>query len=203
LSFTERLANFLYQGKKKIMAEHKADNSVENESINSNPDANASEAGPGTENVASEELAEDWESKFKKSQDEYVRLYAEFENYRRRTNKERLELTQTASSGVIKELLPVIDDFERALTNSASSEDAGSVIEGVRLIYNKFLNILKAEGVEEIDALGQVFNPDIHEALTHIPAGDEAQKGCVLDVVEKGYKVKDKIIRHPKVVVGS
>jgi len=158
----------------------------------------------GTEDGGAElETTEDWESKYKKSQDEYLRLYAEFDNFRRRTNKERLELTQTASAGVIREILPVLDDFERAIANMSDAGDINAVVEGITIIYKKLQGVLKSQGVEEIEALGESFNPDLHEALTHIPAANDAQKGCVVDVVEKGYKVKDKIIRHPKVVVGS
>lgn len=131
------------------------------------------------------------------SKDKYLRLYAEFENHRRRTAKERLELIQSANEQLIKALLPVVDDFERA--EKSLKELNGKEADGVLLIYQKLKKILDQYGVKAMDAQGD-FNPDLHEAITQIP--DEAKKGKIVDVVEKGYLLNDKVIRFAKVVVG-
>ncbi|HZY81658.1 MAG TPA: nucleotide exchange factor GrpE [Cyclobacteriaceae bacterium] len=131
------------------------------------------------------------------SKDKYLRLYAEFENHRRRTAKERLELIQSANEQLIKALLPVVDDFERA--EKSLKELNGKEADGVLLIYQKLKKVLDQYGVKAMDAQGD-FNPDLHEAITQVP--DESKKGKVVDVVEKGYLLNDKVIRFAKVVVG-
>ena len=125
--------------------------------------------------------------------DKYLRLYSEYENYRKRTNLEKADLLLNGSREMMKAILPVIDDFERAL---AATED-----EGVRLIYNKFVKILEQKGLKAMEAKGEVFDEAMHEAITRIPAADEEQKGKVVDVVEKGYYLNDKVLRYAKVVV--
>ena len=126
----------------------------------------------------------------------------EFDNYRKRTAKEKLDMAATASEGVIKDLLPVFDDFERALQNMEKNGNEAD-LQGVTLIFNKLKNTLKAKGLEEIEAMGAEFNTDEHEALTLIPAPTEDQKGKVLDVIQKGYKLNGKVIRFARVVVGN
>lgn len=134
--------------------------------------------------------------------DKYIRLYSEFENFRRRTAKEKLEMIQSANEQLLKALLPVVDDFERA-EKSFKDKDSKE-LEGFFLIYNKFKKTLDQYGVKTMEAgAGSEFNPDLHEAITQIPAPDEKLKGKIVDVVEKGYLLNEKVIRFAKVVVGS
>ena len=133
----------------------------------------------------------------------FLRLFAEFENYKRRTSKERVELFKTASQDVMLALLPVLDDFDRALKEINKAGDKG-LVEGVELISNKLRETLKSKGLEPIDTLpGEPFDAEIHEAVTQIPAPSDELKGKIVDVIEKGYKLGDKIIRFPKVVTGK
>ncbi len=141
--------------------------------------------------------------KYKDLNDRFLRLYSEFDNYKKRTNREKLDLLSTASEKVIVGLLPVIDDFERAIAANEKVEDVAAIKEGFVLIYNKLLQLLKRFDVEEINAKGEEFNTDFHEAVTHFPAQNEEDKGKVIDVTEKGYKIKDKVIRYSKVVVAN
>jgi molecular chaperone GrpE len=135
--------------------------------------------------------------------DRYLRLFAEFENYKRRTGKERLELFKTASQDVMVSLLPVLDDFERALKELEKSED-DSLYKGVTLISNKLNETLRQKGLEIIETkAGESFDADAHEAITQIPAPSEELKGKIIDVLERGYSLGDKIIRYPKVVIGN
>ena len=135
--------------------------------------------------------------------DRFLRLFSEFDNYKKRVSKEKLDLIATASEKVIVSLLPVIDDFERAIAANEKAEDVESIKAGFNLIYNKLLQMMKRFDVEEIQAKGEEFNTDFHEAVTHFPAQNEEDKGKVIDVTEKGYKLKDKVIRYAKVVVGQ
>lgn len=137
------------------------------------------------------------------SKDRYVRLYAEFDNYKRRTSRERVEMMQMAGKEVIGNLLTVLDDFERALKMMENSTDVPSIMEGLDLINQKFTKILTQEGLKKMDAIGQVFDADFHEAITNIPAPSPDLKGKVLDEVEKGYLLNDKVLRYAKVVVGK
>ncbi|MBO4655939.1 MAG: nucleotide exchange factor GrpE [Bacteroidales bacterium] len=146
---------------------------------------------------------EELDVKYKELNDRFLRLYSEFDNYKKRTNKEKLDLLSTASEKVIVGLLPVIDDFERAIAANEKVEDVAAIKEGFVLIYNKLLQLLKRFDVEEIQAKGEEFNTDYHEAITHFPAQKEEDKGKVMDVTEKGYKLKDKVIRYSKVVVAN
>ncbi|MBQ7280743.1 MAG: nucleotide exchange factor GrpE [Bacteroidales bacterium] len=136
--------------------------------------------------------------KLAEKEDQYKRLYADFENHRKRTNIEKAELILNGGKDVIKSLLPIIDDLERAL-QSMSEDDAAA--EGVRLIYAKLMKTLEAKGLKPMDAKGEKFNEDLHEAVTRIPAAGEEQKGIVVDVVEKGYYLNEKVLRYAKVVV--
>lgn len=136
--------------------------------------------------------------------DKFMRLFAEFENYKKRTNKERVELFKTASEGVMLSMLPVLDDFERALLHIEEDKEAEELRKGVLLIYNKLLNTLEQKGLSKIEVnKGDTFNADDHEAVTQIPAPSEDLKGKIIDVVERGYKLGDKVIRFPKVVIGQ
>ncbi|SIS88173.1 molecular chaperone GrpE [Zobellia uliginosa] len=146
-----------------------------------------------------EQLRED----LAKEKDKFLRLFAEFENFKRRTSKERMDLFKTAGQEIIISLLPVLDDFERALKEMAKSEDK-EMFKGVELIRVKFRETLKSKGLEEVQAeVGDAFDAEIHEAITQIPAPNKKLKGKIVDVVEKGFKLGDRIIRHPKVVVGN
>ncbi len=136
--------------------------------------------------------------------DKFLRLFAEFENYKKRTSKERIELFKTANQDVVVALLPVLDDFERALLHIEDDKEAEELRKGVLIIYNKLLQTLQQKGLSKIEiSKGDAFNADDHEAVTQIPAPSEDMKGKILDVVEKGYKLGDKIIRFPKVVIGQ
>ncbi|WP_299362591.1 nucleotide exchange factor GrpE [Winogradskyella sp.] len=136
--------------------------------------------------------------------DKFMRLFAEFENYKKRTNKERLDLFKTASEGVMLAMLPVLDDFERALMHIEEDKEAEELRKGVLLIYNKLLNTLEQKGLSRIEVnKGDAFNADDHEAVTQIPAPSDDLKGKIIDVVERGYKLGDKVIRFPKVVIGQ
>jgi molecular chaperone GrpE len=138
-----------------------------------------------------------------KEKDKFLRLFAEFENYKRRTSKERIELFKTANQDVMTAMLPVLDDFDRALTEIKKSKDK-NLIKGVELIHNKFRETLKNKGLEAMDVKhGDSFDADVHEAITQIPASSEKLKGKIVDVVERGYKLGDRIIRFPKVVTGK
>jgi molecular chaperone GrpE len=142
------------------------------------------------------------EAQVKELQDKYLRLAAEFDNYKRRNAKERLELLDTAAKDTISALLPVLDDFDRAAKANESATEVATVIEGFKLIQNRFLEALKRRGLRQMESQHQPFDADFHEAITELPMGDE-MKGKVFDTVEKGYFLNDKIIRFAKVVVGK
>ena len=136
-------------------------------------------------------------------EDKYLRQVAEFDNYRKRTIKEKAELIKNGGERAIESILPVLDDFERALANMAKDENAAEIMTGVELIYNKFTGILKQNGLQKIETEGADFNTDFHEAIAIIPAPNEALNGKVLDCVQAGYTLNDKVIRHAKVAVGE
>lgn len=135
--------------------------------------------------------------------DRYLRLYAEFENFRKRTNKEKLDIISTANAGIMKELLPVLDDFERAIKNNESVDDVESIKEGFNLIFHKLSQLLTTNGLKSMDTDGVTFDSELHEAIANIPAPSEELKGKVVDVVEKGYYLNEKVVRYAKVVVGQ
>jgi molecular chaperone GrpE len=143
------------------------------------------------------------ENGLKEMTDKFLRLSAEFDNYRKRTLRERIELTKTASESVLLGILPVIDDFERAMKSIEQGLDFEATKEGILLIYNKFNEFSKQNGITEINAAGQLFDTALHEALTKIPAPPEDMKGKIVDVIQKGYYLNDKVIRFAKVVVGE
>ena len=150
-----------------------------------------------------EEQLEKAENEVLELKDKHIRLQAEVDNYRKRTMKERMELLKTASESVLINILPVIDDFDRAIQTLESVQEENHVKEGVSLIYNKFQEFLKQNGVKEIEAKGRDFDTDLHEAITTFPAPTEDLKGKIIDVVQKGYYLNDKVIRHSKVVIGE
>jgi molecular chaperone GrpE len=136
--------------------------------------------------------------------DKFLRLFAEFENYKKRTTRERIELFKTAGQELMTSLLPVVDDFERALAHTEEDKEAEELRKGVLLVYQKFYNTLELKGLLKIETnAGDVFDAEIHEAITQIPPPSEDLKGKIIDCVEKGYKLGDKIIRYPKVVIGQ
>ncbi len=190
--------------KEKTTAENQQ---VENAAEEAKQQTAAAEECAATDNVAEECVteadktsaanveAEEWK-------DKYLRLSAEFDNYRKRTLREKMELIESGGEDVIKSMLAVMDDFDRALSAMQSASDVASVREGVELISQKMRDALKAKGVSEIEAVGEALDTDLHEAVAKFPAGDE-QKGKIIDVVQKGYKLKEKVIRYAKVVVGE
>jgi molecular chaperone GrpE len=135
--------------------------------------------------------------------DKYLRLYSEFDNFRKRTAKEKIELIQTGGEDVFKSILPVIDDFERAIKSNSETSDIKAVNDGVNLIYHKLKTTLSQKGLEEMKSIGETFDADIHEAITNVPAPSDAMKGKVIDELEKGYSLNGKIIRFAKVVIGQ
>lgn len=160
----------------------------------------------GKKNAKDEKLkaqVEQLEQEKAELNDRFLRLFSEFDNYKKRTAKEKLDMIGTASEQVILSILPVIDDFERAIAANKDVSDLQSVKNGFELIYQKLLQVLKRFSVEEIPAKGEKFDTDFHEAITHFPAQSEEEKGIVMDVTEKGYKMKDKVIRYSKVVVAN
>ena len=155
-------------------------------------------------NVEELSVEEQLQEQLGQEKDKFLRLFAEFENYKKRTSKERIELFKTASQDVIIALLPILDDFERALLHIEDDKEAEELRKGVLLIYNKLLQVLQQKGLSKIEiSKGDAFDADHHEAVTQIPAPTDDMKGKIIDVVEKGYKLGDKIIRFPKVVIGQ
>ncbi len=156
-----------------------------------------------SETIAEEKVELTWEDKYNEMNDKFMRLYAEFDNYRRRTNKEKSDLIINAGSSVLKDMLPIMDDFERAILNNEKSEDLNGVKEGFGLIYNKFKNILETKGLKPMVSKGQAFDSEFHEAIANVPAPSKKEIGKVIDDVEKGYLLNEKVIRFAKVVVGQ
>lgn len=172
-------------------------------------------AEEGMEEVASENAADqsqsntnpqenqDCNDKIQELQEKYLRLYSDFENFRKRAGRERIDLIQNANKDLLLELLPVYDDFERAVESIDKVEDTQALIEGFKFIFSKFQRLLQQAGLSEIEAIGTTFDPEYHDAITKIPAPDAEMKGKIVDQIQKGYKLNDKIIRHSKVVVGE
>ncbi len=145
----------------------------------------------------------DWEAKYNELNNSYLRLNAEFDNYRKRTLKEKAELLKSGSERVLLDIIAVVDDFERALDNISKTEDIEAVKEGIDLIYSKFTSFLTKHGVKEIETIGHAFDTDKHEAVTTIPAQSEEDKDKIIDSIQKGYTLDDKVIRYPKVIVAK
>ena len=168
------------------MKKKETEKPIEEEIVQEPAEQSATEETP-----AIDELAE--------MKEKYLRLYSDFENFRKRTAKEKIELIQTASAGLIVDLLPVIDDYERAIANAPE----GEISEGIQLIFAKITATLQGKGLKELPAKGEVFDAEIHDCITQFPAPSEADKGKVMEVIEKGYTLNEKVIRFAKVVVGN
>lgn len=180
-------------------------NSEQTEVNESTESKDTQQATENSANEVSEPLSELEQLKLDKAElhDKYIRLYSEFENYKRRTAKERMDLIEFAGRDIIVSMLPVVDDFDRAIKSVETAKDINAVKEGIELISGKFKNILDQRGLKVIESIGQEFNIDFHEAITNVPVEDESQKGKVIDEVEKGYLLGEKVIRFAKVVVGN
>lgn len=180
------------QDRKEILEEMEFVNEADNK--NETVEAETPVQEVSAEEKLTAEIAE-WNNK-------YVRLYAEFDNYKRRTTKERIDLLQTAGKDVIVELLPVLNDFERAMKSMETASDISAVKEGISLIYQKLHTVIAQKGLKEMETIGHLFDADLHEAITSIPAPSADLKGKVVDELEKGYFLNDKVIRFAKVIVG-
>ncbi len=176
-------------------------NTAENETVAENQAAEGDNVSD--ENKEETQTTENWEQKFNELNDNYLRLHADFDNYRKRTLKEKSELLRSGSERVISGILPVVDDFERAITNLQSAENMDALKEGIDLIYNKFLSFLEKNGVKAMETNGLPFDADQHEALTMIPAPSDEMKNKIIDTVVKGYTLDGKVMRFPKVVVAQ
>lgn len=181
------------------MSEEKEINDAFEQEINADA-TESTENEAVVEEVKSEPTAEE---KYSELNDKFLRLYSEFDNYRKRTNKEKIDLISSASAGVLKDLIPVLDDFERAIANNEQVEDAAALKEGFQLIFNKFKATLESKGLKPMLAKGEAFDSEIHEAIANIPAPSSDLVGKVIDDVEKGYYLNEKVIRFAKVVVGQ
>lgn len=189
--------------KDKEIQDQEQDNTVETAEYSINADESAAGTTHLNEPVENESAYEKLQAELSEQKDKYIRLYAEFDNFRRRTAKERLELMQTAGKDVIISLLDVLDDCDRAEKQMQHSDDIKQVKEGIQLIFNKLRNTLQAKGLRTMESVKTNFDVEKHEAITEIPAPSKDLKGKVLDEVTKGYYLNDKIIRFAKVVVGN
>lgn len=190
------------KNKKTINMDPKEKKEKEEELVNPNAEVQEETEEVTKDQVLSQQL-EAANAQIEEMQDKYLRLSAEFDNYRKRTMKEKAELIKTGGEKVISSVLPILDDLERALKTMESSEDIVAMKEGVELIYNKFLKTLTENGVQKIEAEGKDFNTDYHEAIAIVPSPSEELKGKILDCVQNGYTLNDKVVRHAKVVVGE
>ena len=173
---------------------HKENQEQENQKASDEPKTEAPVAAV-EEKTPEEKLAE--------LNDKYLRLYADFDNYRKRVSKEKSDLLKYAGEDILKLLIPVMDDFERAMKAAAQATDIKTIKEGEQLIYNKFKTMFSQSGLAEMNATGKVFDPELHDAVTNIPAPSEDMKGKVVEEIEKGYWLSGKVIRHAKVIVGN
>lgn len=193
----------------------KENNTPQEEEVVKNPEAETAQTQTEDQSNAQEaqeeltpeqQLSKDLETAqamIEEQKDKYLRLSAEFDNYRKRTMKEKAELIKNGGEKAIAAVLPILDDLERALTNMQQADDVKAMYEGIDLIYQKFLKNLNQEGLEKMNPVGEAFDTDFHEAVALIPAQEEEQKGKVLDCIQTGYKLNDKVIRHAKVVVAQ
>ena len=166
-----------------------------NDNLSDEEEYFSDEEGKGDEKTLQE--------KYDELNDSYLRLHAEYDNYRKRTLKEKMEIIKTGGEKVLTEMIPLIDDFERALETVQNAEDKKAIVEGLELIYSKFINFINRHGVKEMEAIGEPFDADKFEAITTIPVEDKSQKDMVVDCVQKGYILHEKVIRFPKVIVGK
>ena len=166
-----------------------------NDNLSDEEEYFSDEEGKGDEKTLQE--------KYDELNDSYLRLHAEYDNYRKRTLKEKMEIIKTGGEKVLTEMIPLIDDLERALETVQNAEDKKAIVEGLELIYSKFINFINRHGVKEMEAIGEPFDADKFEAITTIPVEDKSQKDMVVDCVQKGYILNEKVIRFPKVIVGK
>lgn len=183
------------------MSEEKEINDTNQEEIIDQVNQETAENVEATEEAVKAELSP--EEKYNELNDRFLRLYAEFDNFRRRTNKEKIDMIATGNAAILKDMLPIMDDFERAITNNESVEDIASVKEGFVLIYHKMRSILESKGLKSMQAKGEVFDSELHEAIANIPAPSPKEVGKVIEDVEKGYYLNDKVVRFAKVIVGQ
>lgn len=192
---------------KAIMAEDIEQNEQINDESATTEQQEANEqaetANETTDNSSENSVVASAEEQIATLNDKYLRLYSEFDNYRKRSNKEKLELIATASAGVLKEMIAVLDDFERAIANNNKVEDIQVIRDGFNLIHTKFKSTLEAKGLKQMQSKGEVFDPELHEAIANLPAPSDKEKGKVMEDVEPGYYLNDKVIRYAKVVVGQ
>ena len=198
LSLEKRINNEIMAVKNNKGKVKESNNKVEDqtEESSSSTQADSKEA----EEAKPELSAED---KYSELNNRFLRLYAEFENFRKRTNKERLDIITNANAELLKDLIPVIDDFERAIANNKDSEDVVAIKEGFSLIYNKYKGILESKGLEPMESEGKVFDSEIHEAVANLTTDDKKLKGKVIEAIEKGYLLNEQVLRYAKVVVGQ
>ena len=187
----------------KIMSELNDEHLDENvEDLNKKVDENEEDVEQLIEEAPHDPIVE-LEEKITQLNDKYLRLYSDFENYRKRTAKEKLELINSGNAALLLKILPIMDDFERAIESNKKVDDPKLLKEGFQLIYNKIKNTIEAEGVKEMESNGKAFDVEYHEAITNIPAPSKSLKGKVVDTTEKGYFLNDNVLRYAKVVVGS
>ena len=176
--------------------------SMEDQANIQDQDENTENTDSAAETAEEEETVENPTKEIKELNDKYLRLYSDFDNYRKRVTKEKIEMSKTASEGVITNLLPILDDFERAL-GALAETDEDPMKEGIILIYNKFKNLLVQKGLADIEAMGETFDTDLHEAVANMPAPSKDMVNKIIDVTQKGYTLNGKVIRFAKVVVAS
>jgi molecular chaperone GrpE len=203
-----KFSELLNKKKKTKMEENQTtENTNQNEIVDENEAVNTEVPGTEEQEGTAQEVELSEEEKLKAESAEwnnkYLRLYAEFDNFKRRTSKERLELMQMAGKDVIVDLLTVLDDFERAQKSIQTATDVEAVKEGVNLVHNKLKSLLSSKGLKEMNAIGTEFDADLHEGITNIPAPTADLKGKVIDELEKGYYLNDKVIRFAKVIIGA
>lgn len=194
-------ADNIAENEKNELIESDNSSTIQNEKNKNNPEETPSAPNESIEDEAQKTINNEWQDKFMEMHDKYLRLSAEFDNYRKRTLKEKLDLTKTAGESILKGLLPVMDDFERGMKHIDQSEEIEALKEGVKLIYLKFSEFLSQNGVKAIDEANNDFDTDIHEAITKIPV--PGMSGKVVETIEKGYMLHEKVIRFSKVVVGE
>lgn len=188
---------------KEMTKQEKPEQNPEEQVFGLNSDENIAGTINVEEKVAEESEEEKLRTMLREKDDKYLRLYADFENFKRRNAKEKIELIQTAGKDVIQSLLEVLDDCDRAERQMQKSDNLTELKEGVQLVFNKLRRSLHSRGLKEMSSIGEPFNPDVHEAITEIPVADRSMEGKVVDELEKGYSLNDKIIRFSKVVVGK
>lgn len=201
--FQQKVNNMNMEEDKDINKPEMDEDAVFEGDVNATPaEESVHEEGVETETDLSAKVNE-LQGEVEKEKKEYLFLMAEFDNFRKRTLKEKSELIKNAAESVFKGLLPIVDDFERAIKASENSDDSNSLKEGMELIYKKLKKYMEQNGVKEMDPEDRDFDADKHEAISAVPVPDDAQKGKILDTVEKGYTINDKVLRHAKVVVGQ